>query len=109
MRAVAAIAAHVIEREQEFRAGRARALQRVRQTRREVPQVAGLHVGNLRPPLFVEDRDPAFAVEHDGPFGLLVPVPRANAVAREPHVHTRDVGRDREVGLRDSRAQPPFW
>jgi len=44
----------VIEREHEFGAGRTQALQRMRQARREVPQVAGLHVAHLRATFFVD-------------------------------------------------------
>ena len=73
----------------------------MRRARREVPKIAGVHVPDLGPTLFVEGRDPACAVEHDGPLGLLVPMQLADAVLGEPHVHAGDVFRDCEVGLRD--------
>src|SRR5712675_2901579 len=73
----------------------------MRKTWWEEPQIARLHIGDLRPTLFVEDRDPAHAVRHDGPLGLLVPVHFANAVRRQTHIDAGDIFRDREIFLCD--------
>jgi hypothetical protein len=91
----------VIEREQEFSPACADTLQRVRQPGREVPEIASLHILNRRPAFFVEHGNAAFAVEHDCPLGLLVPVHFADAACRKPHVHAGNILRYREVRLSD--------
>src|SRR5882762_7908572 len=73
----------------------------MRKTWWEEPQIARLHIGDLRPTLFVEDRDPAHAVRHDGPLGLLVPVHFSDTVRRQTHIDAGDTFRDREIGLCD--------
>src|ERR1700720_2473548 len=52
----------IVEGEDEFSAIRAETLQRMRQARRKVPQIALLHVRNRWAPLLVYDRDAAVAV-----------------------------------------------
>jgi len=91
----------VIEREHEFGTVRSQSLQRVGQAGREIPQVAGLHVGHLGASQFVQYRNPTVAVRHDGPLGLLVPVQFANAVRPQAHIDARDIFRDCEIGLGD--------
>src|SRR5258708_29463012 len=71
----------------------------MRQPRREIPEVACLHVGHLRTAELVEYRHAASTVEHDCPFGLLVPVHFANAVFRESHIHAGNIGGNRKIIL----------
>ena len=87
----------IVEGEDEFSAIRAETLQRMRQARGKVPQIALLHVRNRWAPLLVYDRDAAVVVSHHRPFRLLVPMEFANAAHPEAHVHARDRSRDREI------------
>ena len=91
----------VIEREHEFGTVRPQSLQRVGQAGREIPQVAGLHVGHLGAAQFVQYRNPTVAVRHDGPLGLLVPVQFADAVRPQAHIDARNIFRDGKIGLGD--------
>ena len=89
----------VVEGQHELGPVGPEALQRVRQAGREVPEIASTDVGDRGAAQRVQDRDPAMAVGHDRPLGLLVPVQLADAAGGEPHVDAGDLGRDREVGL----------
>ena len=91
----------VVEGDDKLAAIRVQALQRMGQARREIPEIAFLHVGHLRTAHRVQNRHPAVAVGHHRPFGLLVPMKLANAAWPEAHVDAGDRRRDLEVILRD--------
>jgi hypothetical protein len=75
----------------------AESLQRMRQARRKVPQIALFRVRNRWAPLLVFDRDAAVAVSHHRPFRLLVPMEFASAARPEAHVHARDRNDEKAV------------
>ena len=87
----------VVEHQKEFASVRSESLQRVRHAGREVPEVARCHVAHKRRSVEVQRGQSAIAVEHQRPFVRLVPVEFADAAGGEPHVHARDLCRDREV------------
>ena len=87
----------VVEADHEFAAVRAKSLQGMRRTRRKVPEVAGLDVGDVGAALRVEDGDAASAVSHDRPFSRLVPMQLADAAGGKPHVDAGDLFRDGEI------------
>src|SRR5258706_5910628 len=89
----------LIEAYEELASVRAEPLQRMRQAGGEIPEVAFLHVGDIGPPQFVEDGDPASAVGHVGPLGKLVPMHLPDAAGRQPHIDARDGVGNREGGL----------
>src|ERR1700722_241503 len=91
----------VVESYDKLATVRAQALQRMGQACREVPQIAFLHIRDLRPASFIQNRHTADSVSHDGPLRLLVPVEFTNAAWAEAHVDARDRLRDLEVGLGD--------
>ena len=78
-------------------------LQGMGKTRREVPQTAFRHIGDLRASKLVENGDAADAGSHDRPFRLLVPMKLSNAIRTEPHVHACDRRRNFEVRRRRLR------
>ena len=88
-----------IEGKDKFGAVLADALQRMRITGRENPQLAFVDIGHISLPHRVEDRDAARTVGHKRPFGKLVPVQFAYATPRQPHVDAGDRRRDLEVIL----------
>src|ERR1700728_3891966 len=72
----------------------------MRQAGRKIPDVAALDVCNLWAALLVEHCNSALAVEHQGPFRLLMPVQFAYAETPQPHVHAGNIRRNREIFLR---------
>src|SRR2546430_5435981 len=58
----------VVEADHEFAAVRAEALQRMRLTRREIPEITLIDIGNVGPAQGVEYRHAATAVDHDRPL-----------------------------------------
>ncbi len=90
----------LIEAYKELAAVRAEPLQRMRQAGGEIPEVAFLHVGDIRSAQFVKSGDPASAVGHVGPLGKLVPVHLADATGCQPHVDAGDGVGNREGVLR---------
>ncbi len=86
----------IVEHQQEFRAVRLEALNRMRDPAWEIPQVVLFHVSDETLTVFIDRRDPRRAVEHDRPLTCRVPMQFTNPAGREPHVHARH-------GLRDGQ------
>ena len=75
-------------------------LDRMRDARREIPQVADADVVDEIAPLRIDRGDARGAVEHVGPFGGLVPMQLAHAAGIEPHVDAGDVLGNAELAHR---------
>src|SRR5262249_8758312 len=95
----------VIERNDELGALRREALQRVRQTGREKPEVTFLDVFDAGVPLSIDGGGAASSARHEGPLGRLVPVQLTNAARRQVHVDACNLVGDREV-FRSELARP---
>jgi len=98
----------VVEDDDELCAIRSETLQRVRESRREEPQVALVDVFDARHAGAAERGDAAAAACHERPLGGLVPVQLADPACLEVHVDPGDLVGDREVGLRDLTG-PAAW
>ena len=86
------VKAAAVEHQQELAAVGFQPLDRMRDTARKIPGDRRLaDVINEGVPLGVDRRDPGVAVEHEGPFGFLVPVQFANAAGVQAHVHAGNV------------------
>jgi hypothetical protein len=81
----------VIEHQKEFGAIGIKALDRVRNARREIPEIADPHVIDEVSPFGVDGGDAGLAVKHVGPLGGLVPMHLTHTAGIEPHVHTGDI------------------
>src|SRR3981189_283024 len=71
----------VVEDQKELAAIRTESLNRVRNARSEVPEIAHPHVVDKVSSLRVDGRDPRGAIQHVGPFGGLVPMELTHAAA----------------------------
>ncbi len=91
----------VVEDQQELAAVGTEALDRVRQARREIPQVADAEVVHEAAALGIDDGDARVAVEHVGPLGFLVPMHLADGAGVEAHVDAGHVGRHRQLAHGD--------
>ena len=91
----------VVEDQEEFAAVRIETLDRMRDTRWKIPEIADTNVINEVVSLLVDGRDASAAVKHVGPFGLLVPMQFANAAGIQAHVHAGDVLGNAEFSQRD--------
>ena len=87
----------VVEHQQELAAVRPEALDRMRNARREIPEIADAHVVDEVAPLRIDGGNARGAVEHVGPLRRLVPVQFAHAAGVEAHVHAGDGRRDAEL------------
>src|SRR5205085_15059 len=82
--------------EQKFRAVRRKPLNGMRDSRREVPQIAFLYVGDETFAVRVNAGNSRRSIQHVSPFRRSVPVQFAHAAGGEPHVHARKRFRDRQ-------------
>ena len=73
----------------------------MRESDREVPEIALLHVSDEGAAFWVERGDAAIAVAHEAPLGGLMPVQVPDAARIETHVHAGDGGGNLEVVLGD--------
>jgi hypothetical protein len=64
----------VVEHQKEFGSIRIEPLDGVRDTCREIPEIADTHVVNEVPPLRVNRRNAGGPVKHVGPFSFLMPM-----------------------------------
>ena len=91
----------VVEHQQKLGAVGSETLDRMRDARREIPQVADTDVVDEIAPLRIDRGDARRAVEHVGPFGGFVPMQLAHAAGVEPHVYAGDVLGNAELAHRD--------
>ena len=91
----------VVEDQEEFAAVRIKTLDRMRDTRWKIPEIADTDVINEVVSLLVDGCDAGAAVKHIGPFALLVPMQFANAAGIQAHVHAGDVLGNAEFSQRD--------
>ena len=89
----------VVEADDELATVLADALQRMRQTGREVPEATLAHVLDVGAAVLIDGGDTADALGHEGPFGEHVPVHLADAAARQAHVDAGDRLGDLEIFL----------
>src|ERR1700686_5602940 len=87
----------VVEHQQELATIGIESLDRMRHTRREIPEVADANVIDESVPLGIDGRDTGGPVEHVDPFGSLVPMQLADATSVQAHVHAGDVLGDTEL------------
>ena len=90
----------VVEHQQKLGAVGTETLDRMRDARREIPQVADADVVDEIAALRIDRGDARGAVEHVGPFGGLVPMQLAHAAGIEPHVDAGDVLGNAELAHR---------
>src|SRR3979490_2888774 len=62
----------------------------MRNARWKIPEIADADVISKILPLRVDGCDASAAVQHKGPFGLLVPTLFSNAASIQAHVHASD-------------------
>jgi hypothetical protein len=79
----------------------AQALDRMRDAGGEVPEVADTDIVDEVVARGVDGGDPRLAIQHVGPFRLLVPMQLARAAGVQAHVHAGDVLGDAELADRD--------
>ncbi len=91
--------AAVVEHQQEL-AALFQALDRMRDDRREVPQVALADVVDEGASLFVDGGDAGTPGEHVCPFGLLVPVHLTDTTGFQAHVDPGKFRGDRQLAHR---------
>ncbi len=87
----------VVVDEQHLAAVVGEALDRMRDTGREVPDVTLAHVVLEGAPLRVDSGDPRPAGDHVGPLRLPVPVELADRAGLEPHVDGGELGGDGQL------------
>jgi hypothetical protein len=76
-------------------------LNRMRDGRWKIPEVAHADIVDEVASLFVDGRNAGAPGEHVGPFRLFMPMHFANRAGLEPHVDARELGRDRQFAHRD--------
>ena len=81
----------VVEHQKKFATVGTETLDGMRNTGREIPQIADAHVINEIPTLRVDCRDARRAVKHVGPFRRFVPVQLAYGSGIQAHVHARNI------------------
>ncbi|MNV34280.1 hypothetical protein D3C71_1256900 [compost metagenome] len=90
----------VVEHKQKF-AAILKALYGMGETGREIPQIAGVDVGNEIPPVLIDRGHARAAKQHIGPFGLLMPVQLADASRGERHIDSGQSRRNRQLAYGD--------
>jgi len=93
--------AAVVEYEQKLAAVGPQPLDRVRNSRREVPEVADADVIDEIAAVLVNAGDAGATIQHVGPLGGLVPVQLAHAAGVQAHVDAGNVLGDSELALRN--------
>ena len=91
----------VVEHQQELGAIRAETLDRVGNTRGEIPEVADADIVDEVSPLRIDRGDSRRPIKHIGPLGGLVPMQLAHAAGIQTHVHAGDVLGDAKLAHRD--------
>jgi len=90
----------VVKDEQKFAAVALDSLDRVRDARRKIPEVALADVVLEGATVLVDGGDPRPAFEHVGPLGRFVPVHFPDTAGLEPHIDTGDLGGDGQLARR---------
>ena len=91
--------APVVEHQQKLAAVGLQPLDRVRNSRREIPEVADADVIGEIAAVLVDGGDARTAIQHVGPFGGLVPMELAHTAGVQAHVDAGDVFGDSELAL----------
>ncbi len=91
----------VIKGQQELTAVQPQSLNRVRNARREIPQITHANIVHEPGAVGIKRRDAGVAIGHVGPFALFMPVQLTNAPCIEAHIHARNRGGDAELTLSD--------
>jgi hypothetical protein len=90
----------IVEDQEEFTAVGIEPLDRVRNARREVPEIADAHVINEIAAVRVDGGDAGGAVKHVGPLGGLVPMQLTHAAGIQAHVDAGDILGNAELARR---------
>jgi hypothetical protein len=78
------------KRQYKFGAIRLQSLDRMGNTRWEIPEITGFDVGDEVISIVVHGRNACLASQHKRPFGFLVPMQFAYTASGEPHVDASD-------------------
>src|SRR6476660_4413729 len=81
----------IIEHQQKFTPVRIESLDRMWNSRREIPQVADTYIVDEISAFRVDCGDARRPIEHVSPFGSLVPMQLAHAASIQAHVHAGNV------------------
>ncbi len=90
----------VVKHQQELRSVRIQPLNRMRNTRRKIPEIPFGYVRNKALALEIKPRNARVPIKHECPLCSRVPVQFANSSRGQPHIHARNRLRDRQFAQR---------